>query len=132
MSTNKLIKIIIPQQVKVRKYEVDTKELVLLLRKHKLESKLTNKEIAEKLKQPLTLVEHWVRQDKSVSILDPSVWYKLKELLNIKTDNFDKSITEFEIRNGIYDKSNRVYDVNGLSPTLTCEDIENQRFIIYE
>ena len=54
MSTNKLIKIIIPQQVKVRKYEVDTKELVLLLRKHKLESKLTNKEIAEKLKQPLT------------------------------------------------------------------------------
>ena len=132
MSTNKLIKIIIPQQVKVRKYEVDTKELVLLLRKHKLESKLTNKEIAEKLKQPLTLVEHWFRQDKSFSIPDPSVWYKLKELLNIKTDNFDKSITEFEIRDGIYDKSNRVYDVNGLSPTLTCEDIENQRLIIYE
>lgn len=132
MNTNKLIKVIIPQQVKVRKYEVNTEELVLLLREYKLKSKLTNKEIAEKLKQPLTLVEHWFRQDKSFSIPDPSVWYKLKELLNIKTDNFDKSITEFEIRDGIYDKSNRVYDVNGLSPTLTCEDIENQRFIIYE
>lgn len=132
MNTNKLIKVIIPQQVKVRKYEVNTEELVLLLREYKLKSKLTNKEIAEKLKQPLTLVEHWFRQDKSFSIPDASVWYKLKELLDIESDEFDKAITEFEIRDGIYDKSNRVYDVNGLSPTLTCEDMENQRFIIYE
>ena len=132
MNTNKLIKVIIPQQVKVRKYEVNTEELVLLLREYKLKSKLTNKEIAEKLKQPLTLVEHWFRQDKCFSIPDASVWYKLKELLDIESDEFDKAITEFEIRDGIYDKSNRVYDVNGLSPTLTCEDMENQRFIIYE
>ena len=120
MNTNKLIKVIIPQQVKVRKYEVNTEELVLLLREYKLKSKLTNKEIAEKLKQPLTLVEHWFRQDKSFSIPDASVWYKLKELLDIESDEFDKAITEFEIRDGIYDKSNRVYDINGLSPTLTC------------
>ena len=131
MNTNKLIKIIIPQQVKVRKYEVDKNNLVLLLREAKNKEKLTNKQIAKKLKQPLTLVEHWFRQDNSFSIPDADIWYELKNILNIKTDKFDKCITEFEIREGVYDKSNRVYDVNGLCPTLTCEDIENQRFIIY-
>lgn len=113
---NKIKMIEIPQEVKVRKYEVDTEKLKQILREHK---KYTNKEIANKLNKPLTLVEHWFRNDDCFSIPDADVWYNLKELLEIKTNEFDKGITEFEIKDGVYEKSNRVYLDEGLAPTIT-------------
>lgn len=109
-------KIDIPQTVKIRKYEVDIEKLKEVLKSHK---NSTNREIAIALNKPITLVEHWFRKDNSFSIPDADVWHQLKELLGIKTNEFDLSITEFIERDGVYEKANRCYMVNGLSPTIT-------------
>lgn len=130
MNTNKLIKIEIQQQVRVRKYEVDIKNLKILLRKAKDKSKLSNKQIADRLKQPLTLVEHWFRKDNSFAVPNETIWTDLKELLCIETNKFDRSILTFEIKDGVYEKSNRVYDSNGLCPTLTAEGSEFEKILI--
>lgn len=105
----------IPETVIVRKYEVDTNKLKTVLREHKT---LTNKEIAEKLNQPITKVEHWFRTDNSFAIPDAEIWQELKQLLNIQTDEFDKSIMEFEEKPNTYDKAQRKYSVNGKMSTL--------------
>jgi site-specific DNA-cytosine methylase len=100
----------------VRKYDVDVENLKKLLKEHK---NYTNKEIAEKLNVPLTQVEHWFRQDEYFAIPDANIWFELKSLLNISTNEFDESITTFEVKDGVYDKSNRCYHINGIAPTLT-------------
>lgn len=107
------------QKVIVRKHDVDTEGLVALLREHKKQAKLTNKQIAERLKKPITLVEHWFRTDKSFAVPDASIWFSLKELLQIETNEFDAQVTEFIEKDNEYDKSNRVYDAQGIAPTLT-------------
>ena len=109
----------IPQRVKVRKYQVDTEALRNTLRSHK---NITNREIAEALGQPKTEVEHWFRNDDCFSIPSPEVWPKLKKLLGIATDEFDKSIMEFEEKDGVYEKTNRCYMADGIAPTLTSTD----------
>ena len=115
------------QPVSVRKFEVDIESLKTLLRTSKWESGLTNNQIADTLGVPLTKVEHWFRTDNCFAIPDAEIWYKLKELLKITTTDFDESITTFEEKDGVYEKANRCYDENGLSPTLTasaaCEKI---------
>ena len=126
---NKILMTKIQTKVKVRKYEVDNFKLVELLRSHK---NLTNKQIANALNVPLTKVEHWFRKDKSFAIPDADIWYQLKKLLNIQTNDFDKSITEFEIRDGAYDMSNRIYHIAGKSPTLTTLTGGKQRKIIVD
>lgn len=105
----------IPETVTVRKYDVDTEKLKTVLREHK---NLTNKEIAKKLNQPITKVEHWFRTDNSFAIPDAEIWLQLKELLNIQTTEFDKPIMEFETKEGSYDKATRKYSVNGKMSTL--------------
>ena len=110
-------KIDIRQKVKVRKYEVDVSNLKKILKKHK---KYSNKEISLKLNMPITTVEHWFRNDNSFSIPDTNIWYELKELLNIQTNEFDESITTFIEKDNIYEKSNRCYFDNGVAPTLTA------------
>ena len=105
-------------EVAIRKYEVDTERLAECLRSHK--GKFTNKEIAEALNKPLTLVEHWFRQDKYFAIPDPDVWFDLKKLLSIETTEFDKAVMEFVYDGGNYDMRNRIY-TGSTSPTLTCE-----------
>jgi len=112
-------KIEIPQIVKVRKYKVDIERLKETLRNHK---NITNKEIAQKLNKPLTLVEHWFRTDDSFSIPDAEIWFKLKNLLNINTDEFDKAIITFEEKIGVYEKTNRYYLDNGIAPTITQQE----------
>nr|DAZ75908.1 MAG TPA: Cytosine specific methyltransferase [Caudoviricetes sp.] len=113
---NKINKIDILQTVKVKKYEVDTNSLKKTLREHKC---YTNKQIAKKLNKPLTLVEHWFRNDNCFSIPDSDIWFDLKKLLKIETDEFDLSITTFEEKEGVYEKSNRCYFDNSIAPTLT-------------
>lgn len=102
--------------VMVRKYDVDIKNLKKVLREHK---NYSNKEIAEKLNVPLTQVEHWFRKDEYFAIPDADIWFELKNLLNITTDEFDESIITFEVKDGVYDKANRCYHVDGIAPTLT-------------
>jgi DNA (cytosine-5)-methyltransferase 1 len=129
-NSDKLIKVEVPQTVNVRKYEVDIDALQKLLRDAKSKSSFTNKDIAEKLDQSLTTVEHWFRTDECFSIPSPDVWMSLKELLNITTDDFDESITTFEERLGVFEKSNRCYLENGIFPTITCG--QNEKIIVSE
>ena len=70
---------------------------------------------------PQTTVEHYFRTDNGFAIPDPEIWYNLKDVINITTDKFDESITTFEEKENTYDKSNRVYNENGIAPTLTSQ-----------
>ena len=106
--------------VMVRKYDVDCKLLCECLRDHKDASSFSNNDIADALSIPLTKVEHWFRRDDSFAIPDPDVWPKLKDLLGITTNEFDESIMTFEIKDGVYDKANRCYHIDGIAPTLTA------------
>lgn len=118
----KIITHIVPQSVSIRKYVVDIEKLKEVLRVAKAQMNITNSRIAFELNVPITKVEHWFRNDDYFAIPDNDIWFDLKHLLNITTNEFDKSIMTFEEKPGIYDKSNRVYDADGLSPTLTCQE----------
>ena len=103
-------------KVKVRKNYIDKKELALFLRNHKTK---TINEIATFCDAPKTMVEHWFRMDGSFSIPDTEYWFKLKECLNITDNKFDKSVTEFEFKNNLFDMAKRIYHIDGKHPTLT-------------
>ena len=119
----------VPQTVKVRKYPVDCKALCECLRTYKTSSGLSNKEIAKALEVPLTMAEHWFRQDDCFSIPDADLWLQLKEILNIVTNEFDESIMTFEEREGVYEKSERHYFADGIMPTLTSATAGNEKII---
>ena len=89
--------------------------LVKLLRENKTKS---TKEIADYCEVPLTQAEHWFRQDSSFAIPQAEIWYKLKEILGITTNEWDKKITEFEEREGVYEMSERITQIHGKNPTL--------------
>lgn len=112
------------EQVKIRKHEVDIIGLQYLLREMKKECGKTNKQIAEETNTAITKVEHWFRTDSSFAIPSDDIWFKLKEVLGIQTDVFDKQIMEFEYRDGVYESKQRVYSENGKSPTLTAGNKE--------
>jgi site-specific DNA-cytosine methylase len=113
----------VPEMVSVRKYEVDVKKLQECLKSHK---KYNNKKIADLLEVPKTMVDHWFRTDDYFSIPDKDIWIKLKNLLEIKTDEFDQSIMTFEEKEGVFEKANRVYDEEGLAPTLTSSSADEK------
>ena len=117
----------IAQKVKVRKHEVDVDKLCKLLRESK---KISNKEIAENLDVPITMVEHWFRTDASFSIPSAEIWFRLKSLLNITTDEFDLPITEFIEKDNVFDTTNRVYDSKGISATLTATGSETGLYAV--
>lgn len=122
--TDKIVMSKLTQMVEVRKYEVDVDKLKGELKKAKEKSKLSIMDIANALNVKKTTVEHWFRNDDCFSIPSKEIWYDLKTLLNIETDEFDKPIIEFELKENKYDMADRVYHINGISPTLTC-DTEN-------
>lgn len=124
----KLIVHNVVQPVSVRKYEVDIESLKTLLRTSKCACGLTNNQIAQALNTPLTKVEHWFRTDDCFAIPDAELWYQLKELLKIETTVFDESIMTFEEKDGVYEKANRCYHEEGLSPTLTATS-SNEKII---
>jgi len=112
------------EEVKVRKHEVNISGLQHLLREMKKESGKTNKQIAEETNMPVTKAEHWFRTDSSFAIPGDNIWLKLKEVLGIKTDVFDKEVMEFEYRDGVYETKQRVYSEDGKSPTITASNTE--------
>lgn len=119
---SKLITYNIPNIVTVRKYDVDIEKLKIVLKTHKKASGLKNQELADLLRIPETKAAHWFRTDQYFAIPDPEYWLPLKKLLSIDTNEFDDGILTFEKRPGVYEKSYRVYDINGLSPTITTMD----------
>ena len=122
----------IPQTVKVRKYPVDTDTLCETLRYHKALVDQNNNGISNALGVPVTKVEHWFRRDDCFAIPDPDVWFKLKELLKITTDEFDEAIMTFEEKEGVYEKSERHYFADGISPTLTNTSAGNEKILVRE
>ena len=112
------------EEVKVRKHEVDLEKLQQLLREAKANVKKTNKQIAEETDLPITKVEHWFRTDSSFAIPSDDIWFKLKEVLDIKEDSFDAQIMEFIYRDGVYESTQRVYSEEGKSPTITASNKE--------
>ena len=106
----------IATEVMVRKYPVDQEKLVSVLRNHR--GGILIKDIADRLAKPETMVAHWFRTDKYFAIPDADIWYELKSILKIDTDEFDAAITTFEYKEGVYDMQNRVY-IGDISPTLT-------------
>lgn len=120
----------IPQIVSVRKYKVNKERLVEVLRNQKKACGWTNKELAEELEVPLTKVEHWFRTDDGFAIPDPEIWSDLKWLLEMDDiDEFDEAIMTFEEREGTYEKANRYYHENGISPAITVA-MANEKIII--
>jgi len=111
--------------VKVRKHYVDTKKLCEYLRKHK--GKRINNQIAEYCNVPVTKVEHWFRRDSSFAIPDEDSWFKLKKIFGIISEEWDKEITEFEIKKNNFDMAKRIYHVRGKHPTLTTLTGGHQR-----
>jgi len=110
---------IVPEIVKVRKHEVDVEKLQQTLREHRKPMK----QIAEDLGVKKTTVEHWFRTDDCFSIPDADIWFQLKEYLGIETDEFDKSVTEFEVREGVYEMANRVYNPDYKAPTVVASNV---------
>lgn len=130
---DKLIqRIDVPQLVKIRKYEVNINKLCECLRYYKQKSNLSNNNIANKLNIPQTKVEHWFRRDKHFAIPDAEIWFSLKKLLDIETNEFDESIMTFEEKEGIYEKSERHYFADGIAPTLTSSSASAEKIIISE
>ena len=113
---------IIPQEVKVRKYDCDIPKFQELLRSNK---RMSNREIAEALDRPQTEVEHWFRTDKHFSVPDAEIWYDLKDLIRIDSTEFDDYVTVFEEREGVFDKANRCYDINGKMSTVMTTANDN-------
>ena len=112
------------EEVKVRKHEINISSLQQLLRVYKSSSKKTHKQVAKEINRPVTKVEHWFRTDTSFAIPGDDIWFKLKDILGIETDVFDKQIMEFEYRDGVYETKQRVYSENGKSPTITASNKE--------
>ena len=116
-------KIDIPQTIRVRKHTINNTKLVELLRSHK---NLSNKQIADALNVPITKVEHWFRTDVYFAVPDAEIWFKLKSLLQIETNEFDEAITTFEEKEGVFEKSNRCYLDSGIAPTLTSSSCDEK------
>ena len=110
-------------EVTVRKHHVDLIKLKQLLKSSKEKTGLSNKDISLSLDIPQTKVEHWFRNDSSFAIPSSYIWYELKELLEIDTDFFDKSITEFINREGVFESAKRIYDSKASYPTITASNL---------
>lgn len=115
----------IPQEVTVRKYTCDITQFQTLLRDSKKASKLTNRKIAEAFDKPQTEVEHWFRTDKYFNIPDADIWFDLKKFIGISSTEFDDFVTVFETRDGVFEKADRCYDVNGKMSTLMTGKTDN-------
>ena len=103
----------------IRQCNLDKYSFVNMLRKQVKEAGTTKKELAEELSIPLTEVEHWFRFDKYHSFPNGKFWYDIKEVLQIETSAYDKELTTYIEADCSYDISNRIYDSNGICPTLT-------------
>jgi site-specific DNA-cytosine methylase len=112
------------EQVKIRKHEVDIVGLQQCILSHYAKCGMSKKEIAKQLNDKYSTVEHYFRNLGSEYFAIPSDehWPQLKEILNIKTNKYDKSIMEFEYRDGVFESTQRVYSEEGKSPTLTASN----------
>ena len=88
-------------------------------------SNKTKQQVANELDVKFSTVEHYFRKVGSESFSIPSEehWMPLKKVLDIKTDYFDKALTEFEEREGRFDMADRVYNPNYKAPTVVASNV---------
>jgi hypothetical protein len=111
---------LVNRKIKARVHQVDIEGLKQEIYEKKRSSPYTIEQIAKELGVPSTQAAHYFRTDGSFAIPTPEIWFKLKKILGIITDEFDQSLTEFEIREGVFDQSKRTYKDTGISPTITA------------
>lgn len=104
-------------EIKVRVHDVDTERLKQVLREHRT---MSIQQIAKRLDISETQAAHYFRTDQYFAIPDADIWPRLKELLGIETDEFDKPVMEFETKGCEYDMMNRIY-IGDTAPTLTSQ-----------
>ena len=109
------------EQVKLRKHKVDVINLQKLLLDSLNKSGKSRKQIAKELNTKFSTVEHYFRGvgSKFFSIPSEEHWPKLKKILDIESNQFDKQILEFVVKDGVWERKQRVYGSEGKSPTVT-------------
>lgn len=104
-----------------RVYEVDDTTLPKLLKQHKKSSKVTTQMIADEFNISKSKADHWFRSGKYFVAPDSEYWYDLKEMLGFNNNDYDTQIMEYKYEDVKYAHLNRVYDINGVAPTLTTK-----------
>ena len=114
------------EKVRVRKHEIDLQKLQAFILEHWKKSRKSKKRVAKELGDKYSTVEHYFRPlgNKYFAIPSDAHWPKLKQILNIQDDTWDAKIMEFDIKDGVYESTQRVYSEHGKSPTLTTHDSE--------
>lgn len=87
------------ERKKIRTYEINKLELSQYLREHKELTNLSFQNIADALEVSKALVHGWFRKEENkiyYSDVFTDKWPKLKEILNIKDNKFDKVITTYK------------------------------------
>ena len=124
---NNVIYYDIPEKVRIRKHSIDVLEFQEFMKKNRV---ISIKKISKLLDIPISEVQHWYRKDKYFSFPNEKIWFKLKEILSINENKYDAYITEWIEMDSVHEQSNRVYDFNGISPTLTSTSAD-LRILIY-
>ena len=85
------------QYITKRKYDFDKIEFQKFLKEHKDKNKITHKEIYTELNIPKHYVYDWFGKPEKFYPAEKFIdnWSKLKEILKIKTNKYDKPLTEF-------------------------------------
>lgn len=85
------------QYITKRKYDFDKIEFQKFLKEHKDKNKITHKEIYTALNIPKHYVYDWFGKPEKFYPAEKFIdnWGKLKEILKIKTNKYDKPLTEF-------------------------------------
>lgn len=110
-----------------RKYFLDRDKLRQCLIEHKAKSFLSNRDIALALNVSRNLTPHWFTNNiKRFTIPNKDIWFELKKLLNIETNEFDKKITEFEEVTPI------PHEDTLLCPKTHCENIGSDLSLVEE
>jgi DNA (cytosine-5)-methyltransferase 1 len=93
----------------------DKIEVIKYLRSNKQK---TNSQIATEINIPLTQIEHYFRLDESGALPNGEDWMKLKKCLDFD-NTYDEAMTTYFDDYYKYDMSGRLYELDGIAPTLT-------------
>ena len=116
-----------PRRAFKRKYEVDKVAFSNYMREYKNKSGLSLSEIAEKLHVSKHTVTHWFSSNPDTIYLSKVIadnWFKLKDLLNINDDTFDKVITTYE------KIEPEKYEDTLLCQTPGCKNVSSNLFLV--
>ena len=102
-----------------RKHKVNQHDICDYLKHWRNKSKMTTKKVDDYFGYKYT-AGHWFRKDNnSGSIPNPDDWWKLKKLLKFD-DQYDKKVTELELKDIKFEQSLRINNWDQPSDTITA------------